>query len=352
LSPKRCRSPKRSPHDSARSLGSHGLGKPIPGKKTLLVPKTAKTPVIAEKKASAVEEISTEIDNSSVEGQSRAINVTDLSVYAGRTLAEKVDSFIDAHPVVMFNRTWCLFSIDAVDFLVNEMRVSVHSLELDVHPKGKEILKYITAKTDHKTTPAIFIRGEFLGGFDQVNALYATGVLERDYLYGLSQADKCDEFLTKSKLSRKPMFWFPETVNAYAIRIGGMITSLSAATAAAIIYWYSWGAYIAYFLALDFFLRVLAGGLISPIGRLAWLFAKCIGNKPRVGRPKQFASCCGLMFAMLGSIFYLLPFYGCNVAGSVFMGGLAIASGMEGFLDFCVGCVIFKFGVQLGAIPK
>ena len=284
--------------------------------------------------------------------KARLVTVTDLGAYDYETLEEKIDSFIDEHPVAMFNRSWCLFSIDAIDFMVNHLNVTVHSLEVDTHPQGKEIQKYIAAKTGHKTTPAIFICGEFLGGFEQVNQLYASGVLQRDYLQELSQADKCEEFIHKANLTKKPLFWFPETVNAYAIRIAGVLTCLISFAAAILVYWFSWGAFLAYALAFDFLLRILGGSCLSPIGRLSCLLGACFGTKPRVGRPKQFASLCGFTFAFLGSIFYAIPLYGFNVAGSVVLGMLAMACGMEGFLDYCVGCTIFKYGVKLGVISK
>ena len=69
---------------------------------------------------------------------------------------------------------------------------------------------------------------------------------------------------------------------------------------------------------------------------------------PRMGRPKQFATCCGIAFSGLASLAFLLPFPGHDVVGSAFMTALAVATGMEGFLDFCVGCLVFRLGVKFG----
>jgi glutaredoxin-related protein len=347
--------------DSSASSVPSPLPKKPTSKVSLALLQLSKNPNKKDKKKSVPEETQVDIETPKTNDSSssssnnnktgaKVVTVTDLSRYYGDTLVEQIDSFIESHPVVMFNRTWCLFSVDAVAFLVNELHVTVHSVDVDTIPAGKDILTYISEKTGHKTTPAIFIRGEFLGGFEQVNRLYATGSLQKDYLHGLSQADECDEFLTKSNIGKKPMFWFPETVNAYTIRVAGIMTCLTSLAAAVLVYWFPWGEYIAYGLAVDFFLRILGGTCLSPFGRIACVIGTCIGQKPRVGRPKQFASCCGLLFALLGSIFYILPFSICTVIGSVFMGMLAIATGMEGFLDFCVGCVIFRWGVQIGAI--
>ena len=104
--------------------------------------------------------------------------VTDLSVYVGETLEAQVDSFISAHPVVMFTKSWCLFSIDAQNFLLHDMKVSLHVIEVDSHPQGKHILNYIKEKTKHRTVPVIFIKGEFLGGADIIREMFQAGELQ------------------------------------------------------------------------------------------------------------------------------------------------------------------------------
>ena len=76
--------------------------------------------------------------------------ITSLNGYEGQNQYEKLDSFIAAHPVAMVNRSWCLFSIDAVDFL-SRMGVSVHSLEIDLHPHGNELAKYLKKKLSYDT---------------------------------------------------------------------------------------------------------------------------------------------------------------------------------------------------------
>lgn len=278
--------------------------------------------------------------------------VTDLSVYSGQTLEEQVDSFIAAHAVVMFQKTWCLFSIDAQLFMTEQMRVSVHAIELDMHPHGKAIQKYIQQRTGHNTVPVIYVKGAFLGGFEAVNQLYATGKLQDEYLKDLTQADRCEEFLVKAKIGIEPLFWFPATVNAHVIRLTGILTCLSSLISAVSVHWVPWGRYIAYAIFVDFVLRFFAGSRLSILGRTATLLTSPIKPKPRHGRPKQFATMCGIMFSGLGSLFYVLKFPHHDYVGTAFMGGLAMASGMEGFLDFCLGCVIFKYGIKLGIIPK
>eukprot|EP00980_Cylindrotheca_fusiformis_P030346 scaffold24671_cov108-Cylindrotheca_fusiformis.AAC.1 len=52
----------------------------------------------------------------------KAYAIANLDVYKGNTLPEKLDCLIETHAVVMINRSWCLFSIDAQSFLVHQMR--------------------------------------------------------------------------------------------------------------------------------------------------------------------------------------------------------------------------------------
>lgn len=282
--------------------------------------------------------------------------VETLDEYQGDSIAEQVESFIAAHPVVMFSKTWCLFSLDAQDFLTNIMNVSVHVLEADVHPQGKAILKHVQTQTKHRTVPIIYVQGTFLGGFEDVNQMYATGELQSTYLAGLSQADRCEEFLTKSKSGKEPFFWFPTQVNAHVVRVTGAITCLCSLVAAIAGQWQAWAHYLGYALFIDFVPRLLGGAKWSVLGTLAMLLTKDLEPKLRHGRPKQFATLCGVLFSGLGSLFFLLGSllslpWACHT-GTALFGGLAMASGMEGFLDFCVGCLIFKWGMRLGLIPK
>ncbi|CAB9506706.1 Glutaredoxin [Seminavis robusta] len=278
------------------------------------------------------------------------ITISSLQDYNGGNVYQKLDSFIAQHDCVMVNRSWCLFSIDALDFMTR-MGVDVYSIEVDNHPHGEAIVKYLKQKLEHSTSPWIFIKGDFVGGYEDVNTLYSKGTLQKDYLSKLTQADRCE--LMAAKSTTKPLFWFPVTVNAHAVRSTGIATSLLAATAAIMaLVVPPVGQIIAYYLVLDFILRIVGGARWAPVGIIAAVPVKVWEPKPRSGRPKQFASMCGFMFSFLGSVFYLIPFPYHDYIGSIFIAILAICCGMEGFLDFCLGCVFFRIGLQLGLIPK
>eukprot|EP00980_Cylindrotheca_fusiformis_P013641 scaffold3513_cov102-Cylindrotheca_fusiformis.AAC.2 len=280
-------------------------------------------------------------------GEARVIIVKDISRFEGAILEDKIDHFINSFPVVMFSRTWCLFCRDAEELLVEQMGVTVHCVKVDKHPQGKEILKYIYSKTNHKTTPVIFMKGDFLGGFDEVSSLYSSR-----YFKGLSQADRCQAIMEKSKLNSQPYFWYPQTINGNVVRITGVVTCFISSFTAVLIHWEQlfFLRYVSIAIAFDFFLRMMGGARISPMSWIGLLISKAFDPNPRNGRPKQFATVLGTTLATLSSVFFNVNFAYSDIVGSTLMGMLAVATFMEGFLDYCVGCTVFRWGVNLGLL--
>jgi len=93
----------------------------------------AAIPTTQEASTSDEEEGRSDVASSPPSGQ--VVLVTDLATtYPGISIGEKVDQLIQQEKVVMINRSWCLFSIDAIDFLV-QLGVHVQSLEVDHHPQ-------------------------------------------------------------------------------------------------------------------------------------------------------------------------------------------------------------------------
>ena len=98
---------------------------------------------------------------------------------------------------------------------------------------------------------------------------------------------------------------------------------------------------------------VLAGPKLTPTGYVAvkLIVPKLIKKKQLVaGPPKQFAQAVGLVLMALA--FVLAYPLGLTGAAYVTVGVLALFSGLEAFVGFCMGCFVFGYLMRFGVIPE
>mmetsp|Transcript_24281 Transcript_24281/g.32351 ORF Transcript_24281/g.32351 Transcript_24281/m.32351 type:complete len:987 (+) Transcript_24281:202-3162(+) len=294
-------------------------------------------------------------NESSFTTRSPVSTVGDLEKYQGENLETKVDNLINAHTVVIFSKSHCPFCLDVKDLLTNEMGAPVYVFEVNVHSDGSAVHKVIKKMTGHHTVPAVFIRGEFVGGCEDVKSLYAKGGLE-DRIGHLTvhkrvmNAEKL-ETAHLIKMPRgsavHPLFWFPNVVNNYVVRLVGMQVCLISVIA--IVFREEiWGQYLAVALLVDFATRFFVGSSLSLLGMIATVLSSPWRPEFKPGPPKQFASACGLMFSLVAVACY---FTDNAIPGAAVLAGLAGAAGLEGFGNFCVGCLFYQLGIQFGLIP-
>lgn len=285
--------------------------------------------------------------------------ISNLDEYNGDTLEAKIEDFILKHAVVMFSKTWCPFCRDSKDFLGNQIGVHVYVIEVDQHPEGAKIHSYMKEKTKQTSVPVIYIKGLFIGGCNDVKALHEKGELERETLAGLinRQRSMDTEKLETAKLvpverslAVNAPFLFPHTVNNYVIRLTGLQVFLLS-TLSAIFFEETWGRFLAVGLLVDFCIRLVAGGSVSPLGMIGTLLSSPFKPQFKPGPPKQFAAFCGVFFSLMSVIFYFVEFENHEYIGMAFMVGLACAAGLEGFANFCLGCLFFGWGIKFGLIP-
>ena len=91
--------------------------------------------------------------------------------YKGDSFEEKIESFLGAHHIVMINRTWCIFSINPIDFLVR-MGATVHSLEVDTVPEGNIMLNYLKKKLSYHTQVMLMLSGAYKYGESRTSFSY------------------------------------------------------------------------------------------------------------------------------------------------------------------------------------
>jgi glutaredoxin len=75
----------------------------------------------------------------------------------------------------MYVKDGCPYCDKARDFILQEMQMSLHTINITQDPHMREM---IIEDTGQKTLPAIFLGGVFLGGCDDILKSYEAGELE------------------------------------------------------------------------------------------------------------------------------------------------------------------------------
>ncbi|MGC3954705.1 MAG: DUF4395 domain-containing protein [Propionicimonas sp.] len=142
-------------------------------------------------------------------------------------------------------------------------------------------------------------------------------------------------------------FHFPNPVNEWAARsVAGGVFALSVLTLLTGWYW------LTAVLFVGFALRLGWGPRYSPLGRFAvHLIAPRLGEpRPVPGPPKRFAQGIGTVVTGLAAVLWFTT--GSAIGPVVLLGILVLASGLEAFLGFCLGCWIFAHLMAWGVIPN
>jgi hypothetical protein len=147
-------------------------------------------------------------------------------------------------------------------------------------------------------------------------------------------------------------FSFPNPVNEKAARaVAGGVFVLSTFTFVLSVTVSTDWLWLLAILVYGFAARVLAGPRLSPLGQLATrVIAPRLGpSKSVAGPPKRFAQAMGLV---MSSIALVLHIAGHDTAALVFVALIIVASALESFLGFCIGCTIFGGLMRIGWIPE
>ena len=76
--------------------------------------------------------------------------------------------------VKVYSTTFCPYCVRAKQLLE---RKGVAYTEINLDKEEPEVRLELTKKTNHRTVPQIFINDQFIGGFDQLDALEKEGKL-------------------------------------------------------------------------------------------------------------------------------------------------------------------------------
>jgi hypothetical protein len=104
-------------------------------------------------------------------------------------------------------------------------------------------------------------------------------------------------------------------------------------------------------IAVGFYLRVLTGPKLSPLGQLATrVVAPRLGEAKLVaGPPKRFAQAIGAAVTT-GAVIFLAT--GHPLGAQLLLGLMIVAAALESIAGYCIGCKVFAGLMKVGVIPE
>ncbi|KAH7662773.1 Thioredoxin-disulfide reductase protein [Dioscorea alata] len=96
---------------------------------------------------------------------------------SGASFEESVKKTVKEHPVVVYSKTWCPYSME-VKALLDRLGVEPHVIELDeLGSQGSELQDALGTVTGQFTVPNVFIGGKHIGGCTDTFDLHRKGEL-------------------------------------------------------------------------------------------------------------------------------------------------------------------------------
>jgi len=251
-----------------------------------------------------------------------------------------------ARGLVIFTQPHCPFCI-RVKRLMEQLGVQPQYFDFNEH--AAEYQKTLEA-TKHDTLPLVMYNGELMGGCDDVCSAVETGEFQRRLnLPSMNAVIPADG-------ERKPPIWpglfmFPPVANRWVAQgVAIQVVAISII----IIIWRkdAWAQWVCLAMALDFLVRLIAGGPPSMLGAAMLPIAAFLPEVLVPGPPKQFAALIGLFFFGFATILFHAGHRDTSwIGGSILVGIVTGFAFLEGFLNFCFGCYFFGLMNRFGLIP-
>eukprot|EP00759_Apiculatamorpha_spiralis_P044562 PhF_6_TR41544/c0_g1_i1/m.62930/K03676/grxC, GLRX, GLRX2; glutaredoxin 3 len=87
-----------------------------------------------------------------------------------------LDTMLKQNNIVLISATYCNFCVRVKSLLI-EHNARFVSLEIDIIPNGRELFRAVVARTANNTVPQVFVRGKFIGGYDDMAHIRDSGRL-------------------------------------------------------------------------------------------------------------------------------------------------------------------------------
>ncbi|KAK9808662.1 hypothetical protein WJX72_001512 [[Myrmecia] bisecta] len=105
----------------------------------------------------------------------------DPEVAAALAQAERVVApFIDSNPIALITKSYCPHSANVKRIFKEVVGPDGFAyMDIDLRPDTELIQEYMAVTTGAPTVPRSFISGQFVGGDDEISALYRSGQLRK-----------------------------------------------------------------------------------------------------------------------------------------------------------------------------
>lgn len=87
-----------------------------------------------------------------------------------------LNEMLEAHPLVVISATYCSFCRLLKAFLVEE-RIPFVAVEINVLGNGRRVFEQVVLRSQCHTVPQVFLRGRYVGGYDDLLVLHQQGKL-------------------------------------------------------------------------------------------------------------------------------------------------------------------------------
>lgn len=265
--------------------------------------------------------------------------IRDLAALPGKTFDEKAHHFVQVNDVAILSKSFCPLCHKA-KLLLDQHKIEYALVDVDKIDHCRSFHGAIKTMTKHKTVPVIIVKGQLIGGYQEL-------------LARCSQPNGAETLFTGVQRRTGPpprhhahvrtWFGFPDTVNGWVVKYTAMQTSALAA-ASVLLGTQPVAIYLTAFLTYDYTVRMVGKSNWSLLGMVAQQWAASRERDIRPGASKQFASFCGTAFSSIAFASFLSKN---DILGSVVIGILAVCAGMEAYLDFCFGCFCFDLGLRI-----
>lgn len=258
--------------------------------------------------------------------------------------AEKfISGLIGKHSVLMFSTSTCPFCFELKRTLAL-YGVEYSVFELDKTDDMCSIKSELLKQSGVGTVPNLFVDGTCRGGCTDIKSFEHAGTLMAVLGAHVGRIQDSKEV----RVTRLGYFYFPEAVDRYTARLTGVLTFVYSLLCVG---FYNRRAtpWVVLALAFDFLLRLIFGSQYSIGGMFSSLLLANVSPSFTAGPPKQFAAFCGLLMSTFAAGLFIA---GEKAGGAVIMAMLMIAAGLEGILDFCLGCWMYGYAIKYNAVPS